>query len=221
VLGVASLKRGALVDEQTPLEPFPQKRDTYSHAKLRQELLFREYESKYGFELVVLRPGVIYGPGGAHLSARLGLSTFGVFLDMGGRNKLPLTFVDNCANAIVVAGTHKQAAGQAFHVHDEDIITCRAYLRRYRKQVRKFPSLRVPYPLLWLLAWCLEKYNALSRGQLPSILTRYKVANLWGGNRFDNRKLKSLGWEQLIPTSEALNRTFEAYRRDIESVHEN
>ena len=42
VFGVAGLPRGATVDEGSPLEPFPERRDVYSHAKLRQEQLFRE-----------------------------------------------------------------------------------------------------------------------------------------------------------------------------------
>ena len=42
----------------------PELRDIYSFSKLRQEQLFWEFQKKDGFELVVLRPGFIYGPGG-------------------------------------------------------------------------------------------------------------------------------------------------------------
>ena len=52
--------------EQTALERHPEWRDHYSHAKLRQEQIFWEYQRRNGFDLVVLRPGVIYGPGGGH-----------------------------------------------------------------------------------------------------------------------------------------------------------
>src|SRR6202049_2494515 len=54
VYGVAGLGRGALVREETVLEPHPEWRDHYSFAKLRQEQLFREYQQRNGFELVVL-----------------------------------------------------------------------------------------------------------------------------------------------------------------------
>ena len=97
VYGVADLPRGHLLDESTPLEPHPERRDLYSQAKLRQEKLFREYEPKLGLDLVVVRPGVIYGPGGNAMSSRVGLDVFGVFLDMGRKNILPLTYVENCA----------------------------------------------------------------------------------------------------------------------------
>src|SRR5262245_28643943 len=43
VYGVAGLRRGVLVNEQTTLETHPEWRDHYSAAKLRQEQLFWEY----------------------------------------------------------------------------------------------------------------------------------------------------------------------------------
>src|SRR5262249_47065561 len=104
VYGVAELPRGTIVDEGTPLEPHPERRDTYSQTNLRQEKLFREYEGKLGLDLVIVRPGVIYGPGGNAMSSRVGLDVFGIFLDMGRKNILPLTYVENCADAVLAAG---------------------------------------------------------------------------------------------------------------------
>ena len=48
VYGVAGMRRGAQVDESTPLEPNPAKRDVYSFTKLRQEQLFREAQERFG-----------------------------------------------------------------------------------------------------------------------------------------------------------------------------
>jgi nucleoside-diphosphate-sugar epimerase len=214
VYGVAELKRGARVNEETPTESHPELRDVYSYSKLRQEQLFREYEQKYGFELVVLRAGVIYGPGGGHFSNRVGLQIGPVFFHLGGRNLLPLSYVENCAEAIVIAGTAPGAAGQTFNVHDNDLPTAAAYLRQYRKSVKPIRSLRMPYFVAMILARMLESYHRRSRGQLPAILTRYKVASLWGGNRFSNEKLRSAGWRQLVSTPDAMSRTFEYFRQN-------
>ena len=82
-MGVASLPRGAHVDESVAMETRPGERDVYSHTKLRQEQMFWEYAGRLGFPLVVLRPGVIYGPGSGHFSNRVGLSMFGRFLHLG------------------------------------------------------------------------------------------------------------------------------------------
>jgi len=60
VYGTSQVPCGSPIDENGELEQHPEKRDVYSHAKLRQELLFHEYEARGEFELVVLRPGSIY-----------------------------------------------------------------------------------------------------------------------------------------------------------------
>lgn len=208
VYGAAGIPRGSVIDENTPLEPHPERRDVYSHAKLRQECVCRELAERQGTPLVVLRPGVIYGEGGSALSSRVGLNLFGVFLALGGRNLLPLSYVENCADAIVRAGHAESAIGQTYNVHDDDLPTCRAFLAEYRKQVAPLRTVPLPYPALRLLSRGIEAYHRWSKGQLPAILTPYKVAALWGGNRFDNGKLKSLGWRQTISTEEGMRRTF-------------
>lgn len=208
VYGVAELPRGAMVDEETPLEQHPEKRDVYSQTKLRQEKLFREYEQRLGFSLVIVRPGVIYGPGGGGMSSRIGLDVFGVFLNLGRNNRLPLTFVDNCADAILAIGeTGKD--GEVYNVVDDDLPTCNEFLAEYKKRVKNIFSLPMPYPAAQLLARGVSWYSRASKGQLPAIFTPYRTAASWGGNRFDNTKLKSLGWKPVVPTNEGVARTLE------------
>ena len=100
-----TLKRGALLDETCPLEDAPQERfDPYGFGKLKQEELVKEYGSKYELPYVIVRPGYVFGPGKRELSGRVGNNTFGLFVQVSGAQSLPLTFVDNCAEAIVLAG---------------------------------------------------------------------------------------------------------------------
>jgi nucleoside-diphosphate-sugar epimerase len=217
-MGVAELRRGAMVDESVPLERHPEKRDVYSHSKLRQEQLFWEYREKYGFELVVLRPGVIYGPGGGHFSNRVGLSLFGRFLHLGGKNLLPLTYVDNCAEAVVVAALYEGANGQVYNVVDDDLVTSGQYLSLYKKNVKPVRSVPIPYFALMWGSRMVERYSQRSRGQLPAIFTPYKTRAMWGGNEFSNAKLKNIGWRPLISTREGLERAFAAFRAEPEKV---
>jgi len=212
VYGVVPLGRGARIDEATPLEDHPERRDVYSHSKLRQEQLFWEYQNKDGFELVVLRPGVIYGPGGGAFSGRVGLQIGPVFFHLGGGNRLPLSYVVNCAEAIVLAAGHPDAAGQVYNVHDDDIPTASRYLREYKKHVKRIRSVRLPYFATRILARYLEGYHRRSEGQLPAIITRYKAAAMWGGNRFSNAKLHALGWRQIVSTPDAMAQTFDYLR---------
>ncbi len=213
VYGVTALARGARIDESTPLEQHPERRDTYSHSKLMQEQLFWNHQKKAGFELVVLRPGVIYGPGGGAISTRVGLQIGPVFFHLGGSNLLPLSYVLNCAEAIVLAAGHPGSAGQVYNVHDDELVSASRYLREYKRHVKRLRSVRLPYFVTRMLARSLEAYHRHSKGQLPGILTRYKVAAAWGGNRFSNATLHGLGWSQLVATPDGMAKTF-AYLRE-------
>lgn len=209
VYGVADLPGGSMVDENTPLEPHPEKRDIYAHTKLRQEELVWQYHHEHGIPLIVLRPGAIYGPGGPRMSARVGLDLFGIFLHLGRKNILPLTYVDNCAEAFVCAAENSAFKGEIYNVVDDDLLDARTFLRRYRKAIRKMPYVTVPYAFTRLLSLAVEKYHDYSRGQLPAIFTRYKSDSLWKGNRFDNGKLHAIGWKPVVSTEEGIRRHFE------------
>ena len=212
VYGVADAPRGQVLDETTPLEPHPERRDHYSHAKLRQEQLFAEHRAKRDLRYCVLRPGVIYGPGGGAFSSRVGIQLPGIFLYLGRDNLLPLSYVDNCAEAICIAAERARFDGDVYNVHDDELITCDEYLRRYRAEVGPIRTLRSPYVATMLLSRAVEWYHRHSRGQLPPIFTPYKTRTMWKGNRFSNAKLHALGFSPIVSTDEGLRRTFEYLR---------
>ena len=88
---------------------------------------------------MILRPGTVFGPGKKDLSGRVGIDTFGVFIQVGGSNLLPLTFVDNCADAIVLAGLKPGVDGEVFNVVDDDLLTSSQFLRAYQKSREAIP----------------------------------------------------------------------------------
>jgi nucleoside-diphosphate-sugar epimerase len=206
-----------MLNEATALERCPQKRDVYSQAKLWQETLFRKLPAKKGYEVIVLRPGIIYGQGGQEFSPRIGLKVGSCLWRFGRNNLLPLTYVQNCAEAVVMAGLKPGAAG-CYNVVDDDIPTASEYLNEYRRCVGDIRSIWVPWWLTKSLSSAVEAYSHFSHGQLPAALTPYKSAVLWRGSRFDNSKLKSLGWRQLVPTAEALRVTFEYFKHGTETM---
>ena len=78
-------KRGSWLDESSPIEMEPARRDDpYCYGKLKQEQIVEKYHRESGIPYVTLRPGVVYGPGKSNLTGRIGIDTFGVFLHMGG-----------------------------------------------------------------------------------------------------------------------------------------
>lgn len=208
-LAVAGLPRGAVVDEDVPLEPRPEARDPYSFAKQRQEALAWRYAREHGLRLAVVRPGFIFGPGQELLGSRLGLPLFGLFLHLGGRSRVPLTYVENCADAVALAGTAAGAEGRALNIVDDDLPTSAALLRRYRREVQSLRVVPVPYRALEVLARLNEWYSARTEGHLPAVFTPYKVRSLWKPQRYSNARAKAvLGWRPRVQMAEALDRTF-------------
>ena len=199
------LRRGALLDENCPLEDAPQKRfDAYGFGKLKQEELVKEYGEKHKLPYVILRPGYVFGPGKTELNGRVGINTFGFFIQVDGSHLLPLTFVDNCAEAIVLAGLKAGVDGEVFNVVDDDLLTSRQFLRLYKKRVNRF-SARIPYFVAHVLSLLWEKYSKWSKGQLPPVFNGRRCAAEWKRNRYSNQKLHDrLGWKPRVNMRDAM-----------------
>lgn len=200
------LKQGALLDETCPLEDAPQERyDAYGFGKLKQEELVKEFGDQHKLSYVVLRPGTVFGPGKRDLSGRIGIDTFGFFIQVGGSNLLPLTFVDNCAEAIVLAGLKAGVDGEVFNVVDDELLTSGQFLRAYKKRVKAFFCVRIPYPLAYSACLVWEKYSNWSKGQIPPAFNRRRCTAEWKRNRFSNQKLRErLGWEPRVGLKKAM-----------------
>lgn len=209
VYGVAELPCKFLVDETTPLEDKPLNRDVYSLTKWHQEALVKKYYEELNIPTAILRPGVIYGPGATGISPRVGLELFGVFLHLGGGNTLPLTYVENCAEAFVVVSQQSDYEFDIYNVVDDDLVTSKQFLKQYKKNVKNLKSVPINYRVMKALSWFCEKYYSFSKGQLPDIFTRYKTASIWKNGRYTNRKLKTVGWFPQISTKEGLKNYFE------------
>jgi nucleoside-diphosphate-sugar epimerase len=207
------LKRGAILDEASPLEDVPQERyDAYCFGKLKQEELVKDYGQRLGLPYVILRPGTVFGPGKRGLTGRIGIDTFGFFVHIGGSNLLPLTFVDNCAEAIVLAGLQPGIEGEIFNVVDDELLTSRQFLRACKKRGQPAFSVRLPYTLAWGLSRLWEGYSRWSKGQLPPAFNRRRCAAEWKGNRFPNEKLRhKLGWKPRVAMRDAMTAFLEQF----------
>jgi nucleoside-diphosphate-sugar epimerase len=211
VYQTGTLPSGALHDESIPMEADGVEKGPYAHAKTRQEQLFLEFRERFGFESVVLRPGVIYGPGAGAFSSRVGIQAMGLFFSLGRGATLPLSYVDNCADAVATAALHAPA-GSAYNVVDDDLPSCGAYLREYRRNVAPLRVVPVPYWIFMLGARFLRRYHRKSKGQLPAVFTPHVVRSMFRPLRYSNAALKSIGWTQRVPTREGMRRAFDYWR---------
>jgi len=203
-----------LLDETCTTEARPERRgEAYCFAKVKQDEIVAEYGKQYGVPYVIVRPGHIYGPGNEAISSRVGIGTFGVFLHLGGSNPIPFTYVDNCADAIVLAGLTRGIDGESFNVVDDDLPTSRRFLRMYKKNVGRFTSIFVPHFASYGLCYLWERYSDWSEGQLPPSFNLNRWHAFWKKTYYSNQKLKTrLGWAPKISTDEGFSRYFEACR---------
>jgi nucleoside-diphosphate-sugar epimerase len=207
--------RRRLLDETGPIEQHPELRgDAYAFGKVKQDEILMEYGKRLGIPYVIVRPGYVYGPGKTAICGRVGIDPFGIFLHLGGSNRIPFTYIDNCAEAIALAGLKKGVDSEVFNVVDDDLPSSRAFLHLYKKHVKKFKSLYVPKAVSYSLCYLWERYSKWSKGQLPLAFNRRRWHTNWKKTKYSNDKLKTMvGWTPKVPMAEGLKHYFEYCRK--------
>jgi nucleoside-diphosphate-sugar epimerase len=115
-LSVAGIPMAIPATEDTPAARVL--RDHYTEYKRTAEALIRQAPCEH----VIVRPGVVYGPGSRYLgrlieTIRL-LGPIGLPFIGTGRNLVPLMQIDDLADAITRAGTASAAAGETLNLTD-------------------------------------------------------------------------------------------------------
>jgi 2-alkyl-3-oxoalkanoate reductase len=210
------LARNAVIDENCPLEPLARKVGPYAHSKLEAEKKVFQY-SRRGLPVVVLRPGLIYGPGGRVLFPHLGFPVREkLFLIIGdGGNLLPFTFLENTIDAILLAAVSDQAIGQAYNIVDGQEITVKEYLHRYMTATgSRYRVLPAPLPLLRYgikMAEGLGNAGIMARGG-PTV---YGFCSKYQSLRYSSAKIRQeLKWRPLVNLEGGLEKTFAWYLRE-------
>jgi nucleoside-diphosphate-sugar epimerase len=213
----AGLWRGSLLDENCPIDrDCAGRNDAYAFGKVKQDEVVVRYSRERGIPSVIVRPGVVFGPGrGGTIIGRCGSDSLGLFVHISGRQRIPLTYVDNCSDAIMRAGVADGVEGEVLNVVDDDLPRSATLLRAVKRNLGRFASVRIPYHVFYLACWLWEKYTEWSRNQLPPVFNRRMCSVYYGGNSYSNEKLKLLlGWKPTVPMDEALKRYF-AYVRGL------
>jgi UDP-glucose 4-epimerase len=200
------------LDEATPLAADIYRMGAYDIAKSWQERVVRRMAESHGWQLTVMRPGFVWGRG-RDVIAGMGRIVGRIYLMIGPATRLPLTYVDNCADCLVAAAESQAAIGQAFNVVDGDDVRVWRYARAHaRLSGRRGLPLPVPYLFGLGLAKLAAATSAAlfgARGRLPSLLTPRRFEAQFKPLRFSSRKLREvLGWEPPVPFEECLRRTY-------------
>ena len=209
VYDFAALPAGALLDENSPLERQPERRDAYTATKLVQEQLVREAFSERSDALVVVRPGAIFGPGknwDHGLALTLGTHLGVLFAP---RSTMRLTSVGNCADAITAALVSPRAGGATVNIVDDVLPSHREFLRMCRVEGAKVPTtVAVPW---WSVAaigrltdWIDRRWCG-GRAHLPEFLHRTRQQARWKPFAYTNDRARAvLGWSPSTALGQAV-----------------
>jgi 2-alkyl-3-oxoalkanoate reductase len=207
VYDFADSSSGTLISADTPLEPHPDRRDPYTIAKMAQERLVRERCNRAGTPLVVVRPGVIFGPGKLWDWGRA-LRCGALDVVFSPRARFRLTYVDNCADAIVLAIDAPDAAGRTLDIVDDELPTHAGYRRLARRSRAPMSRWWVPVPwrMIDLTGAAIDRAMAGRRAKLPELLARRRQQARWKPFEYSNDAAKqALGWTPQVPIATAVS----------------
>jgi nucleoside-diphosphate-sugar epimerase len=212
-LHAAVARRGDVITEDWPIEPSPTKRGAYTQAKTAAEKVVLDAVRDRNLRAVLLRPGRVFGPGMTLLTPEVARKMGNFFVVLGdGTRDLPLVYVEDVIDAIVLAAETSEFDGRVFHIVDRTRITQNQVVRDYiSKNAKKARVIRVPVAIVYGLALGFEVLSkVLNR---PAPLSIYRVKSALARMQFDyTRAEKELGWKPRIGVASGLQETMAAER---------
>jgi nucleoside-diphosphate-sugar epimerase len=208
---------GATITEDSPYESETNARGHYSRSKLAADRIAL-FEAQRGAPVVVLRPGLLYGPGKRPPAARQSVNLAGFKLVLAKPDYLlPLAYVDNAADAVLLALRCQDAVGKAFTIVDENVRQ-RAHLRTYRQASgERWHPVFLPVVMIASAAWVLERALRLARRRSP--VTYHQVRRATRSAWYDCGRAEGvLGWRPAVNVEEGLRRTFQSLQAATGSV---
>src|ERR1017187_1087084 len=193
---------GKPINEDTPFDAEPEKRDLYARSKIEADRLAMECAARTGLRLTILRPGLIYGPGRPLPIAVLGFRLGKTNVVFGRRElRVPLNYVEHLVDAMVLSAQATGEALQQYIVVDDENLTLRQY-HAARTEIEKGRTLfSSGWPVL--VAASLAKGVGLGES-LPKQQVKRALQDRW----YDTRRIREhTGWAPRVRLNEAIEQT--------------
>jgi dihydroflavonol-4-reductase len=175
-------------DEATP--PCPQ--SIYGETKLAGEKTVLEFGARTGFDVVVLRPAWVYGPG-CPRTAKLyrALRERRFVMVGGGRNFRHPIYIDDMIEAFRLAAISPAAVGQIVVVAGQRAVTTRELVEAFCTAFElPSPSLQIPYGIGAFMAVCAEGLCRLVGREPP--MSRRTLEFFSTNNVFDTARARAV-----------------------------
>lgn len=182
----------------------------YGRAKQGQETIALDLAAQHDLPLTLVRPANVYGLGGSSAWGDRLLSWIsdsgGAVIGAADRNNAGLTYVENLADALFLAGTHPDAIGRTYNVCDGEAVTWRTFIDDMASLVGKPPPPGFELGPMLEAAHANEDPVALI-GPRDANIPLLEGLNLVGfDNRIDATRMRAeLGWSPRISYLNALS----------------
>jgi len=179
--GVLGVTGDQPASEEAPCAPT----NAYEASKWQAELLVRQ-ALQQGLPAVIVRPGLVYGPGDLHLLGFFRAVQWGLFRPIGSQPVwLHPIYVDDMTEALVCCGRHPRAVGESFHLAGQKPVTIAALSATIATTLGKLlprgtiprPAARAVAAVGELLPTRLKVLAPLTRSRLD-FLTHSRVYNI-------------------------------------------
>ena len=204
---VGAVKPGAIADEDAPPNP----RNAYDRSKLEGERIALDL-ARGGAEVVVVRPGWVYGPGDRR--------TFKVIkavhdrrfaLVAPDRGRQTPIFIDDLVDGLLLTA-EKGRRGEIYHLTGDEVLTVRRMAALIAEACGvPAPRLRIPVLPARIVAWALEKAFAPLGKEAP--LNRSRLAFFLDPKALSNAKARrDLGFRPKVDFRTGAARAVAWYR---------
>lgn len=197
---------GTIIDESTPFDDKPQLRDPYSKSKIKADLLVSSLAKASGLPTVILREGIIFGPG-RRLPAGIFAFRLGKADVVFGKpqNHFPLNYVENLIDAMIIAATSGSGLRE-FNVLDDDTLTLGHYHQLKRAADHSSTHFASGWPLYTASPFAEALRPIIPMGDTR--LSRHQLRRSLQDRVYDTSMIRrQTGWAPRIGLEEAIRKT--------------
>jgi nucleoside-diphosphate-sugar epimerase len=204
---------GRVIDDSFPLKGagFP-----YSDTKAEADNMAQSYARERGLPVAIIRPMWIYGPGDRTFLPELvdAMRKKEMVFFGSSRNTIPLCYIDNLVDAILLALTRDEAVGQGYLVGDGAVVTWQELTDLLADQI-DLPRVKrtIPLPVGKTVAVGAETWAKITKSKQRPALTRYELEIGGRDMHYSNAKVcRELGFTPRVLPEEGVARTIEWLR---------
>lgn len=208
-IGVHGHVRSTPANETSDFNPG----DLYQETKLEAEQFIQSRIGGDDIEIVVVRPCSMYGPGDLRMLKMFRMLAKGSFFKVGPcQENFHAIYIDDIVDGFFRASTVEGAVGETFIIGGDGYLSLDAYIDVAAAAVDSPPPrIRLPYWMLYSLAWLCEKVTVPFGIEPPLHIRRVRF---FRNNRaFDTRKaVDMLGFSPKTQLEDGMRRTVDWYR---------